>query len=529
MTRPLSHLHVVLTLACSPLAASAQTYERVDVGNAGELGNHSAEFGEISDDGRYVVFGSTATNLGALTRSIYVRDRFLATTTLIPMPPAPGYRNPRISRDGNKITFTTEDELHAFVHDRSSGVTTEIVVPGITYKKVTGLDRTGTFAALSTRTAPAGQEQVYRLHIQSSTVVLCSRSAAGMPVVGEGGDIDASGDLIVFASTSGSIVPNDTNGTSDIFAYHVAANLMERVSLTSGGAQASGQRAPSVDAAGRYVAFCSMAANLVPNDTNNREDVFVRDILLGTTSIVSLTSSQAQLFLGVLGDVVISGDGTKVAFSSLEPLAPLDLSPNSSIDVFVRDLVAGTLLPVSTGSSAGTVANVRGMGMAFDGSEVLLASEQPGMTQLPRLTGIFVVKYGTRCSITEYCTALPNSTGKPSTIRTAGTASLSGNNLLIASTDLPSQTMAMLVAGTSAIEPGTPFGNGLLCIGGTLLRHPIQAVTTGLFVEHPDVTSPAYSNLAAGDVRNFQIYYRDAAAGGASFNTTDAVSVTFCW
>jgi hypothetical protein len=131
------------------------------------------------------------------------------------------------------------------------------------------------------------------------------------------------------------------------------AQATERVSVSSAGAQATaplGSSAPSVSADGRYVAFASDATNLITGDTNGNRDVFVRDRATGATQRVSVSSNGAQ------GDFAssfpsISADGRYVAFESLAfNLVAGDT--NSAADIFVRDREAGATGRVSV-SSAG--------------------------------------------------------------------------------------------------------------------------------------------------------------------------------
>jgi Tol biopolymer transport system component len=126
----------------------------------------------------------------------------------------------------------------------------------------------------------------------------------------------------------------------------LAQGPVERVSVASGGTQSFGLvDGPWTSGDGRYVAFASDATDLVPNDTNNVSDVFVRDRMSGTTERVSVSA------LGVLGDLPsshasISEDGRFVAFTSFATnLDPGDL--NQTCDVFVRDRQLGTTRLVS--------------------------------------------------------------------------------------------------------------------------------------------------------------------------------------
>jgi Tol biopolymer transport system component len=88
--------------------------------------------------------------------------------------------------------------------------------------------------------------------------------------------ISALGRFVAFHSFAASLVPNDTNGRADVFVHDRQAGVTSRVSVATGGAQGTGHSSePAISALGRFVAFPSRAPDLVPSDTNNREDVFV--------------------------------------------------------------------------------------------------------------------------------------------------------------------------------------------------------------------------------------------------------------
>jgi Tol biopolymer transport system component len=167
----------------------------------------------------------------------------------------------------------------------------------------------------------------------------------------------ADGRYVAFYSYASNLVPHDTNDARDVFVRDLELGVTERVSVSSTGHQTRvGGYAfpPSISADGRYVAFVSGGANLVADDTNGHEDVFVRDLELGVTERVSVSSSGHQTHLG--GSYPsISADGRYVAFvSGGANLAPHDT--NGKRDVFVRDLQLGVTRRVSV-SSTGEHAN----------------------------------------------------------------------------------------------------------------------------------------------------------------------------
>jgi len=92
--------------------------------------------------------------------------------------------------------------------------------------------------------------------------------------------ISANGRYVTFISSATNVVEDDTNGVQDVFVRDRHEGITERVSVSSSEAEANGQSLtnPSISADGRYVAFHSAASNLVPDDTNNAGDVFVRTL-----------------------------------------------------------------------------------------------------------------------------------------------------------------------------------------------------------------------------------------------------------
>src|SRR4029079_19438381 len=131
----------------------------------------------------------------------------------------------------------------------------------------------------------------------------------------------------------------------------------ELISVADNGDQANAQGSfavKSINEDGTVVAFDSVATNLVPGDTNNRHDVFVRNRTAGTTVRASVRDDGSQP--GVAGDSyspVLNGSGTRVAFTSTAPL--VDEKTTNHQDVFVRDLAAGTteLISRTSGGAGG--------------------------------------------------------------------------------------------------------------------------------------------------------------------------------
>jgi Tol biopolymer transport system component len=225
--------------------------QRVSVGTAGEQGNGGCWDCDISTDGRYVVFQSSASNL------------------------VPG--------DTNKV-----DDI--FVRDRTKGTTERVSV---------------------------------------------SKAGAGGNHASYGGSISADGRYVAFMSSATNLVPGDTSSLrNDVFVYDRQKRSIERVSVAPGGKEGNNTSgSPAISADGQFVAFRSYASNLVQGDTNRKVDVFVRDLETHATRRVNLSAEGEQADAESLA-VDLSGDGQWVAFTSMATnLVPGNT--NELDDVFV--------------------------------------------------------------------------------------------------------------------------------------------------------------------------------------------------
>jgi Tol biopolymer transport system component len=146
--------------------------------------------------------------------------------------------------------------------------------------------------------------------------------------------------VVAFEST-GSGSPNDTNDTSDVYVREIEGERTEMVSLTSDEKAGNGRSGwPSIAAGGGYVAFQSLASDLVEGDGNSTQDVFVRNREAGETERASVSADGADAD-GPSSQPSLSSNGRLVAFCSRATnLAAGDT--NGVADVFVRDLDAGT-------------------------------------------------------------------------------------------------------------------------------------------------------------------------------------------
>jgi Tol biopolymer transport system component len=197
--------------------------------------------------------------------------------------------------------------------------------------------------------------------------------------------VDASGRHVAFVSDASNLVPGDTNQTSDVFVRDVLTGTTRRVSVAGSGAQADkANGSASISADGRYVAFTSAASNLVSGSIAGPVGVFVHDLKTGTTERVGVWGKWDDARHGGLS-TSISGDGRYVAFASTATdLVPDDT--NRTTDAFVRDTKTGAIRRVSlTGMGTQNSGWCGGPIISADGRYVLFeCSPAPG------LNGIYV-------------------------------------------------------------------------------------------------------------------------------------------
>lgn len=221
-----------------------------------------------------------------------------------------------------------------------------------------------------------GLTDVYLVDRDTGDVVPVSVTLAG--TFGNGSsreaEISADGTTVAFSTLATDLVGFDANGALDVLVKDLATGQLRRASEAAGSFVpawgASG--APSLSADGRFVAFHSLAGDLVAGDANGTWDVFVHDMLLDTVSRASLgvfaEADGASMFPS------ISADGSRVAFQS-EATNLILLDGNGESDVFVRRFDVGTTLLASRPFVPGTAnGGSWGPSISNDGTRILFTS-----------------------------------------------------------------------------------------------------------------------------------------------------------
>jgi tricorn protease-like protein len=348
---------------------------RVSVASDGAQGNSNSANPAISATGRYVAFESFANNLVSgdsndLT-DVFVHDRATGQITLVSVASDGTQGNDAslhaaISANGRYVAFfsfasnlvsgDTNAVPDVFVHDRKTGQTTRVsVATGGTqgnndslHPSISGNGRYVTFFSSANNLVNGDTNDTGDIFIHDRETGQTSRVSVASDGSQGNGDsefpsISGTGRYVAFFSVASNLVSGDTNFASDIFVHDRQTGKTTRVSVASDGAQANdGVGIPSISATGRYVAFESFASNLVGGDTNNSQDIFVHDRQTGKTTRVSVATggTQGNGDSFIIDTSSISVNGRFVAFfSSASNLVSGDT--NNSQDIFVHDRQGG--------------------------------------------------------------------------------------------------------------------------------------------------------------------------------------------
>jgi Tol biopolymer transport system component len=508
---------------------SGQT-TRASVSSTGVQGDGGSYYPAISADSRFVAYQSDATNLvpgdtNAKT-DIFVRDLQAGTTERVSVASNGAQANgvsghASISGDGRYVTFysyasnlvagDTNGVPDVFVHDRATGATTRVSVStsGVQaddFSTEPAISPDGRFVVFGSAASNlvAGDYNIYEgiyLHDRASGVT----ERISVPVPGGYGNglcglpcLSDDGRYVAFESVASDLVPNDTNGREDIFVRDRVQAKTTRISVNTFGEQGNGDSHwPSMSADGRYVSYFGWSTNLVPGDINGVWDVFLLDRESNMTTLVSL-DSYGQQGNADSGGGSFSHDARFLAFSSWATNL-IASDTNATTDVFVRDFA-----PTGFASSCDP------------GAGAVIACPCANAPSGP----------GRGCNNSA-------ATGGAS-LGATGTAYLSLDRLIFTTQNETASATSIVMQGNAEIAGGLVFGQGVRCVGGTLKRLYVKTATAGSITAPDPVAGDAPvsarsaalgQTIAPGQSLYYLVYYRDSIVLGgcpstSTFNAT---------
>jgi Tol biopolymer transport system component len=317
-------LAIVTLAAVFALPAFAATTRLSET--AAGVGGDAASFSvKISDDGRFAVFQSTASNL--------------------------------VAGDLNAVN-------DVFLKDTQTGAISCMSCVGTTFgdgasttPAISADGRFVTFASAATNLVAGDSNTVIDVFVRdvaAGTLELVSRAATSTGAIGNGASgqprLSANGQFVAFGSTATNLVAGDSNAQADIFLRDRTAGTVTRISVATGGAQASGGVGGATNVAmssdARYFVFVSGQQTLSAGDTNTLADAFFHDRIAVTTERLSTTAGTTGSCL----DPAISGDGSLLAFSSsFTDLVTGDT--NAARDTFFRARTGTALTRITLGAT----------------------------------------------------------------------------------------------------------------------------------------------------------------------------------
>lgn len=315
--------------------------------------------GKGEDEGRYIAFGAYGKGMDGSTgnyRQIFWRDRKTGVTKMISKTASGEEANgncqmPAISADGKTIAFESYATNLAFNDNNGARDVFVWSEKTGTVELVSAAQQGGTANAESYEPAVSGDGGVIAYTSNASNIVPLqavfstpnvyvhqqdgatdfiskdyesSKAAGGSSVP----SISEDGTKIAFCAYTNRLVKGDNNNLWDIFLWQSGTAGLKRISLTSTGAErnqgtesASRVVAPSISGDGRCVAFATTATNMVPDDNNNTQDVFVVNTETGNIVRASVNASGQEADgdspVGQSEKIAISYDGTLTSFSTV--------------------------------------------------------------------------------------------------------------------------------------------------------------------------------------------------------------------
>lgn len=592
MIRPgfaISALMLGAALAVADTVPSYCTTRRISTSSSGAQANGPSRLPSISPDGAWVAFESSASDLVAGDTNgasdVFLKEVATGALWLVSRTPGGVPANGRsdhatVSANGEWVLFEsdasdlvpadTNGVRDVFLFERATGAVTRVSVTASGAQADGPSGSSGAFhgshlaadgqrvvfASRATNLVPGDQggfSDVFLLDRAGGTLTCITVNAQGQFADGDSFQPVLSGDgtVVAFATDATNLAGPDTNGVRDVLLVAVGGTGFHVASRSSAGIAGNGDSArPQLNTTGSFVAFESLATNLVPGDTNGAQDVFLHTVPSGLTERVSVAHNGAQADASSrLGS--FSGPNPTIPFSSAA--STLLINGNGAEAVYTRTvswIVPSTALwSVDSALSQG-LGGSREPSFAGNLARLVFTSDAalvPGDTN--GVSDVYLRDCG--WPVTAICTGSPsacpcgnfggsgagcgNSSGAGATLNGWGVPSVFVDSLTLQASGLPAGSLVIFFEGTTTLNggAGVPFGDGLRCIAAGVRRLATrQASAQGIAsLGAAQPGDPLLSVLgaipAAGGVRRYQAWYSDPASSctAASFNLTNGASI----
>ncbi len=556
-----------------PTAAFAQHAQVASLTSSG--GSGQALLADLSRDGRWLAHSATADDPVAGDtnglQDVWLRD--LQTGARV-----------RVSVDETGLPWT----------DRHAGLLQPLQGLYLGGLSVADAGERVAFVTVPATIPTPLEAQVRVFDRASGTSQLVSRTPGGAPgnAVSSAPILSGDGRHVVFTSYANDLVPNDTNNALDLFVRDLVTQATARIAealpmtgyadagldVSANGRYVVHSRLvpglgvelaeidrdsdadglfdepgtivmrsiatpvaneilalPSRSLDGRYVAFVVRSASGPTSLARLDRDTDVDGVFdePGATSVTTIAACTSPPFESASSEPYhpsISSNGARIAWFS----ARVGPYFTEWFQVFVWDAATGAITLQSYRESTGecSVGPVAPFGPSLSGdgqrvvacmnSTTVVAGDPPGLDALVLRFDIEPV------GIARYCFGAPNSVGPGARMGWTGFASRSQNTFSVNVNGCPPGTNGLFFYGPTVTV--VPFGNGYRCVSGSLFRLGVQTTDAGgaaarqvRFDVPPADAGPGA--LLPGSSWNFNFYYRNPAAGGAGFNSSDALHV----
>jgi Tol biopolymer transport system component len=397
-------------------AAGPSAPERVSIADGGGEPDGACYESSVTGNGRFVAYYSYATNLfpdaGNGVADIVVRDRKEGVNLLASHTPAGAEGSgtsaqPAISNNGRFVVFYSgatdlvdsdgNGNSDIFLSDMKTGDVVRVSEPpgggdsdDDSYVYGASISQNGRYVVYYSHATNLvaddtnGHWDIFLYDRVRGTTTLVSRNPDGDPSNGDSNDpsLSPNGRFIAYYSGATDLVAGDTTGNDNIFVYDTKTGAVSRASPGMEGAEADdGSYDPVVTNNGRWVAFYSYATNLVAGDTNGFYDTFLYDRKSGTMRLLSVAPDGTEAD-GQSYEPAISANGKVLVFYSYSSNLVANDGNGTEGDILLVDLKTGDLTLLSAdadGAGGDGYSFLFGPSLSSNGKYVVFASESTNL------------------------------------------------------------------------------------------------------------------------------------------------------